>query len=363
MSCCSAEPNHLMSAAWALNAKITKFLHTHFLWWLVGAYILGGVFPQAGLWMRNFNPADFGTAGSSGIVLKLLLAVLLFGAGFGIRIGRLRDHLRLIPVLSGGVVCAVAVPIAFLALLSCIPVADESRGLFDSVLIGLGVVAAMPVAGSSVGWALKSGGHLLLSVAFTLFSTLLSPLLVAFVLNGLASFLGNETLALEGSLAQGAIRFLMLWVTVPVLAGVSLRAVLRNPASERMLCLIRGINPVLLLLLNYSNASLSLPTMFHRAEQDVLLLVLLLSTALCFVNFGSAALLSRIGRLDRPTHISLLLGIGMRNNGAGLVLVATAIPHPEIIMLPIIVYNLLQHVAAGLIDRIYSHAEGDDQSH
>ena len=341
-----------MSLVAGLNTRISKSLHAHFLWWLIAAYILGALFPQFGLWMRNFNPAEFAFVGANGLVLKALLAILLFGAGFGIRVGRLSDHIRLIPVLAGGVVCALAVPIGFLALLACIPVGAANRDVFDLVIIGLGVVGAMPVAGSSVGWALKSGGNLLLSVAFTLFSTLLSPLLVAFVLNSLARLLGNEALTLEGPVAQGAVRFLALWVILPVVAGASLRAILRESVSLRLLSVIKGVNPVLLLLLNYSNASLSLPTMFRQSEQGVLLLVLLLSSALCAINFGSAALLAHFGRFPRPVRISLLLGIGMRNNGAGLVLVATAMPHPEIVMPPIIAYNLLQHVSAGIIDRI-----------
>jgi len=140
------------------------------------------------------------------------------------------------------------------------------------------------------------------------------------VLNSLAGLLGNETLTFEGSVAQGAIRFLTFWVIVPVLLGASLRAVLRESHCQRVLFFIKGVNPILLLLLNYSNASLSLPAMFRQSEQGTLLLVLLLSTALCAINFGSAAMLARLGRFPRPVRISLLLGIGMRNNGAGLVL-------------------------------------------
>lgn len=313
--------------------------------------------------MRDFNPAEVGTVAVSGIVLKLLLAFLLFGAGFGIRVGPLSDHRQLIPLVVGGIVCALAVPVGFLALLTLLPVPPANKALFDSVLIGLGVVAAMPVAGSSVGWAMKSGGYLLLSVAFTLFSTLLSPFLAAFVLNILAGLLGDESLTLDGAVAQKAIRFLLFWVIVPVLAGAGLRSLSTESTAGRMLQWIRGINPLLLLLLNYTNASISLPTMFQQPDRGVLVLVLLLSTVLCVVNFGSSALLAQVGRLDRASRISLLLGVGMRNNGAGLVLVATAMPHPEIVMMPIIAYNLLQHVAAGMIDRFLSCSEKNGLAH
>jgi predicted Na+-dependent transporter len=49
----------------------------------------------------------------------------------------------------------------------------------------------------------------------------------------------------------------------------------------------------------------------------------------------------------------------MRNNGAGLVLVATAIARPGPVLLPIIVYNLTQHLTAAALDHfvIRSRAE------
>ncbi len=44
-----------------------------------------------------------------------------------------------------------------------------------------------------------------------------------------------------------------------------------------------------------------------------------------------------------------MFGLGMNNNGAGLVLASVALAdHPQV-MLPIIVYNLVQHLAAGAV--------------
>ncbi len=357
MSFCPAEPTQVMKAVAALNLKITKLLKGHFLWWLMFAYVLGAIFPQLGLWIRCYSPPINGIFGLSGIVLKLLLAFLLFGAGYGIRLGRFSDPRPILPILAGGIICAVAAPVALIALIGALPVPPANREVFHCVLIGLGVVAAMPVAGSSVGWAMKAGGFLLLSVAFTLLSTLLSPVTVAFVLDFLASLIGNDSLAFDGSVAQEAVLFLLFWVIVPVLVGILFRAISTEKPAARVLGGIRSVNPLLLLILNYSNASLSLPTILLQRERGVLLLVLLLSALLCGVNFASAALLARIGRLDRESRVSLLLGVGMRNNGAGLVLIATAMPHREIVMMPVIVYNLIQHVAAGLIDRFYGSAK------
>jgi BASS family bile acid:Na+ symporter len=43
--------------------------------------------------------------------------------------------------------------------------------------------------------------------------------------------------------------------------------------------------------------------------------------------------------------------MGMKNNGAGLVLVSTTFVLPGPVLLPIIIYNIVQHLAAAVIDR------------
>ena len=43
----------------------------------------------------------------------------------------------------------------------------------------------------------------------------------------------------------------------------------------------------------------------------------------------------------------MMFGLGMSNNGSGLVLAATALAGEPRVMLPILFYNLVQHVVAG----------------
>jgi BASS family bile acid:Na+ symporter len=45
-----------------------------------------------------------------------------------------------------------------------------------------------------------------------------------------------------------------------------------------------------------------------------------------------------------------MFGLGMNNNGTGLVLAAIALGSRPLAMLPIIVYNLTQHLVAGCVD-------------
>ena len=61
-------------------------------------------------------------------------------------------------------------------------------------------------------------------------------------------------------------------------------------------------------------------------------------------------LLGRLFRVELPQRISLMFGLGMNNNGTGLVLATMALPEYPRVMLPIIFYNLVQHLMAGSVD-------------
>ena len=47
-----------------------------------------------------------------------------------------------------------------------------------------------------------------------------------------------------------------------------------------------------------------------------------------------------------------MFGLGMNNNGTGLVLASMALADHPRVMLPIIFYNLVQHLAAGVVDQL-----------
>ena len=53
------------------------------------------------------------------------------------------------------------------------------------------------------------------------------------------------------------------------------------------------------------------------------------------------------------SSISLMFGLGMNNNGTGLVLASMALADHPRVMLPIIFYNLVQHLVAGVVDRLF----------
>jgi len=112
------------------------------------------------------------------------------------------------------------------------------------------------------------------------------------------------------------------------------------------------MNYCVLALLTYSNASLALPKALAHPDIDFLIIILLIVVPLCLAAFGSGYMVAGFFRATRNDRVSLMFGLGMKNTGAALVLAAITLgDHPQI-MLPILFYNLVQHLVAASVDRI-----------
>ena len=103
----------------------------------------------------------------------------------------------------------------------------------------------------------------------------------------------------------------------------------------------------------YSNASVSLPQAVADRDFDFLAVAVGLTAGLCVTAFASGYGLSRLFQLDQAERISLMYGLGMNNNGTGLVIAALVLGSSALrIMVPIIFYNILQHLVAGTLHTI-----------
>src|SRR5262249_32296221 len=82
-----------------------------------------------------------------------------------------------------GVVANLVLPVAFiLGAVTTMRVWHNPREV-QEILLGLALIASLPVAGSSTAWAQGADGDLALSVGLVLFSTCLSPLTTPLVLH------------------------------------------------------------------------------------------------------------------------------------------------------------------------------------
>lgn len=333
--------------------RVSEALHRYFLWLLVGAYALAALFPGGGLWFRR---ATLGQAVLLGQSLeldlsRLLLATLLFTAGLGLQAERLRGLLRNPSLLGLGLLGNLTAPLLFVLVVAggarCCGLAGEAQAL----VAGLALIASVPVAASSATWSQKAGGDLALSLGLVSFSTCLSPLVTPAVLALLGLVAPGE--AVEGVRALAGWRtglFLAVFVMLPTLAGAGTRLL----GAERVRR-VRRVTGLLslgsLLLLNYGNTAAALPRVWGQTGWAFPAVTLAAVLALCTFSFTAGWAIARLGGADRAAERALMFGLGMNAGGPGLVLASTALGGLPGAVLPVILYTLTQHLAAGVVDR------------
>lgn len=282
----------------------------------------------------------------------LMLAFLILNAGFGLRAGRLLDLTRTPGPLLVGLAANLLVPVAYAFAASQTLRAWHNPEEVQHILVGLALVASVPIAGSSTAWAQNADGNLALSLGLVLGSTLLSPATTPAVLHAVGWMAeGDYAANLHQLAAGGAGGVLAAAVVLPSLLGLAARRGVGERRAEAARPSLKFANAVVLLLLNYSNAATALPRVMSAPDWDFLAAVLALVAGLCVLAFAAGWAVARWAGADGAQRASLVFGLGMNNNGTGLVLAAGLSGHPEVV-LPVIVYNLVQHLAAGVAGRI-----------
>jgi BASS family bile acid:Na+ symporter len=342
-----------MQSVNALNKLVTflsSFIHRHFTWLLLGCYAAAALTPGPGLWMKtlSFGKVRLFQQEMQITLPMLLLALLLLNAGLGVLSSRLKGLPRIWLVLLIGLVANLLVPVAFI--FGATPVMDLwlDPDEVQSILLGLALIASMPIAGSSTAWSQNVDGDLVVSLGLVVLSTLLSPLTTPVTLRTV-SVLATEDHAkhLRSLAVSGTELFLMVCVVGPSLLGMILNWAIGGRRLATTKPHLKLLNWVNLLLLIYANASVSLPEVIAYPDPDFLLTTLGSAVALCVLAFGSGWVVARLLRAAPAQRTSLMYGLGMNNNGTGLVLASLALAgHPRV-MLPIIAYNLVQHLVAG----------------
>jgi bile acid:Na+ symporter, BASS family len=338
-----------------LALDVSHFLHRHLLKLIVLSYVLAAAYPALGLWIKDAEILSFGTVGGRATMTlpKLLLALLLFNAGMRVKFARVSQIARRTGMMLAGLAANLAAPMIFLAVMVPALRAWHNPDEAAVVLVGLALVTAMPIAGSSTGWAQAADGDMALSLGLVLGSTLLSPLTTPASLHALGSIApGQYGEQLHHLAGRDTGAFLAVWVLLPSLAGVAARTVLgeiRSGAVERRLKIVA---PITLLVLCYSNASACLPQALGEPDWDFLGITLTFVAGLCISTFAAGYILARLLRADHGQRVALMFGLGMNNNGTGLVLASLALGSQPLAMLPIIIYNLTQHIVAGCVDAL-----------
>jgi bile acid:Na+ symporter, BASS family len=334
-------------------AAPSRFIHEHFLWFLIGSYVIAAVFPGLGLRLRGVSLGEITLfQEKTRITLPMLmLALLLCNAGLGVQLRRLRN-LFISPLpLAGGLLANAFFPIGFVFVVSQTMRFWHNPDEVQNILVGLALVAAMPIAGSSTAWSQNADGDMALSLGLLLISTFLSPWTTPIALHA-AGFMttGDYAEDLHALATDCTGAFLAICVLLPSLLGIALHKVVGERRVASAGPLLKLVNSGNLLLLNYTNACVCLPQTVADPDWDFLAVVLGIVSALCVLAFVSGLAISRFLKADLAQQVSLVFALGMNNNGAGLVLASmTLAGHPRV-LLPIIFYNLVQHLVAGGMD-------------
>ena len=346
-------PNQPLARAIAAIGHLSHFLHKNLLWFLLGSYALAALAPSAGIWIKGVSLGEL-PAFKTRISLPMgLLALLLLNAGLGIDLSKLGALKRSLVTLMAGVAANLVVPVAFVFVVAQTMRLWHNPDEVQNILVGLALVASMPIAGSSTAWSQNANGNLALSLGLILLSTALSPLTTPLGLHSVGLMTTGDYSEDLHELAQsGSGSFLLLAVVVPSVLGIVLHGVFGPRRVALAKPYLKLTNLAVLLVLNYSNGSVSLPQAVQNPDADFLAVTLTISLALCLVAFASGWLLARLLKAEPSEKTALVFGLGMNNNGTGLVLASMALAdHPQV-MLPIIFYNLVQHLVAGSVDRV-----------
>jgi bile acid:Na+ symporter, BASS family len=324
-----------------------------FLLLLLAGYALAAVFPDPGLRIGGASLSEFTLFGDR-VRLSLpmlLLAILLWNAGLSVPTRQLGGLLRRPSLLLTGLVANLFVPLAFILGVSGMTRLWHGGDDVQGVLVGLGLVAAMPIAGSAAAWSRKADGDQALSLGLVVGSTFLSPLTTPVILYAVSLMAGEGPAAdLRGLAGHGTGVFLILCVLTPSLLGMLTLRVVGEGRVAAARPYLKILNAGVLLLLIYSSASATLPGAMSRFAPDFIGAMLAVAVGFCVVCFASGWLVARLLRAGKPEQASLLFGLGMNNNGTGMVLASSAMAGRPEVMLLVVCYNLVQHLVAGSVD-------------
>jgi BASS family bile acid:Na+ symporter len=338
-----------------LTLSAFHVLHERFFLVMLAVYAIASVLPHLGLWIRDVHLASVPQFGGGSIVISLplaMLSLLLFTAGLSLNIREAVDIFKHPALLLCGLALNLLLPIAFtFAVSQTMSVWHDSEEV-QNILVGLALIASMPIAASSTAWTQKSNGNLALSLGLVAFSTLLSPLTTPIGLHAIGFVaVGDFAEDLHELAEQGTGMFLAVSVLLPTLLGIGVRLLFGAERVTRHKEIIRAANLVNLLLLNYSNASVVLPQTFANPDWDFLAVTLLIAATLCGIAFCAGWFMPRFVRSGGLSEqVSMMFGLGMNNNGTGLVLASMALADHPTVMLPIIFYNIVQQIIAGVVD-------------
>ncbi|VVM05576.1 hypothetical protein MAMC_00687 [Methylacidimicrobium cyclopophantes] len=320
-------------------------------WLLLLAYLLAAFFPALGRFLRE---VEFGKIHLFGQSLPLPLStvplwIVLFCSGTVVSLEPILHPVTPLTRILAGFFATLLLPLVLLLSFRLLFAPWAKSDQIESLLLGLAIVIAMPIAGFSTIWSERAGGNPALSLKLLFLSTLGSPLFAPWILEGVQGVVSGSYAADLQKVAFHRIGiFLFVCVILPTFLGV----LMRQFAQGWILSRSKGIELFemgSLVLLCYSNATAALPTIVRQKDLRFFLLVLVGTVAFCLFRFWMGHGIGVLLRLPQAGRRSLAFASGMSNNGGGLVLASSVLfDHPRAIFV-IVFYDLVQQVLGSVL--------------
>ena len=346
---------HTEPALTGLLTRLSHLIHRYFVGLLISSYIIAGFFPRFGEWLRRISlgqASGFGETTSLSLTM-VLLAVLLLNASLSLE--KIRDLIRSPQLLLVGLGANLFLPIIVLYFASLILTVIGTPEHLQAIIVALALLSTVPVAGASTAYTQNTDGDVPLAVGLVLLSIFFSPWLMPISLHFInVVAIGDYTPALAQLKGGAPTLVLLLSVLLPSLVGLGLRPLIGADRIQSAKPTLKLTNSICLLILNYTNASIALPQVFASPEWGFLIITLTFVILLCSVDFLAGWWLGRLLKAKTSQCYALMFGVGMNNNGTALVLASLAFVNQPKILIPIILYNLVQNLIASGASRIPS---------
>lgn len=340
-------------------ATLAAGIRRHFLWLLLATYTVSAAVPGPGVAALRFDftslmGPEWQAYGGRATLPLLLVALLLFFAAVAVDLAELRVLLRrpvvwLLGVAGVWVGPAVVVAAAGMLLPGLLE-SDAATGL----MLGATLLAAMPVANSSVAWTQQSGGSLPWSLGLVVLPILLTPWVTPALLrlSGM-SLSGGEAEFVEHLVGSFSGVPFIVWVLLPTAAGLGVRRVMGAEAIAEFATARQLASSAVLIALNYITGAAALPQFFQHPSAATLTAAAVIALALAATGVLLATLLGAALGLDRPTTDAMRYALSMKNTGLSFALAVTAgLAECDEAILLIVVTTPVQHLVSSLVDRV-----------
>ncbi|MCQ4081026.1 sodium-dependent transporter [Streptomyces sp. RB6PN25] len=341
-----------------ISVRLLDGARRRLLWAVLAAYVCAALLPGPGLALRVVVLARpvLPVLGEVPLTMSAaLLGFVLFTAAFGIQPGLLADLARRPVALITGVCANVVLPLLALPLLALGVHLWPYGGRSASLLVGIALIGAMPVAAGATVYGARAGANAALTVAVVLASTALSPVTLPLTLAEAARLTGG---AASGSLRRlsrtGGGAFALVSVVLPCVAALAARRLSPERHVRWVLPWVKLAALAAGVALTYLNAAGALGAVVGQPDLPLLAADVVAAAAVCTASLACGHWLGRALKLARPEAVAVTVTSGMNNSSASAVLAVTRLADQPAVLVPVLAYSMIQKIAACVVDGLLS---------